>query len=150
MPNRVWTGVRIGAIAVALMAFAGCAVVPSEPPAPPQIYANGVQGATVSYCIAGNYCADGALNPRADDNPVTTLPITLTFEEPISHITAEVAALDRDWVSVELIGADAQGRTSNDTIRITQLPPGEWNALYVSIGMAGEVSVGAAWELAGR
>ena len=150
MPNRVWTGVRTGPLAVALMAVASCAVVPSEPPGPPQIYANGVPGVAVSYCIAGNYCADGALNPLADDNPVTTLPITLTFEDPISYITAEVAALDRDWVSVELVGADAQGRTSSDTIRITQLPPGEWYALYVSIGMAGEVSIGAAWELAGR
>lgn len=117
---------------------------PAEIP-PPQIMANGVAGTVVSYCRP-NYCADGAIDLRVD-NPTVQLPVTLTFEEPIGHITAHVSALTTDDGAVTLIGADADGVPLAQTIRIEEWPEGDWQWLTVSAFFAGEVSVGASWEL---
>ncbi len=117
---------------------------PAEIP-PPDIVANGVAGVVVSYCRP-NYCADGAIDLEAD-NPTVQLPITLTFEEPITHVTAHVSAITSDDGPVTLIGADADGVPLTQTIRIEEWPDGEWQWLTVSVAMAGEVSVGASWEL---
>lgn len=124
----------------------GCSapLVPSEPPRPPTLFANGVAGATITHCIGMMYCADGG---PSGTEPMVELPITLTFEQPITHVSAEVTSLVRDWEAVQLIGADADGRPSTQTIRIDRLPPGDWEGLIVSVGMADEVSVAAAWTL---
>lgn len=136
------------ALLVALLVVAGCSggMGMEEPPQPPDVFANGIAGTTVSYCIANTYCADGGLD-GTETGPVVELPVTLTFEQPVRHVTAQVSSTVRDWQDVELTGADAEGRPSTQTIRIARLPPGHWDALIVSVGMPEDVSVSAAWVL---
>jgi hypothetical protein len=139
--------VWLACIAVVLTACGPGVQDPADIP-PPEIRANGVAGTVVSYCRGGNYCADGAIDLRAD-NPTIRLPVTLTFAEPIDYITAHVSAIGQDDKPVTLIGATAEGVAMEDTIRIQGWPDGEWDWLTVSAGFTEEVSVSAAWELEG-
>jgi len=143
---------RAATLALAFIAIAlpACGPGPQDPAdiPPPQIRANGVAGTVTSYCRALDYCADGGIELDAD-NPTVQLPVTLTFEEPISHITAHVSATGQDDHPVTLIGADADGVPLEDTIRIRDLPEGDWEWLTISAGFPEEVSVSAAWELNG-
>lgn len=141
--RKGWMGLTL--IALVVSACGAGLQDPAEIP-PPQIMANGLPGTVVSFCRP-NYCADGGIDLEAD-NPTVQLPVTLTFEEPISHITAHVAAIGRDDGPVALIGADAQGVPLKDTITIEEWPEGDWQWLTVSVGLPEEVSVGASWELA--
>ncbi len=125
--------------------------VGSQDPAdipPPEIRANGVAGTVVSYCRALDYCADGGVS-LPPDLPDVQLPVTLTFEEPIGHVTAAVSATGQEDQPVTLIGATAEGSPLGATIRIQEWPDGEWKWLIVSAGFPEEVSVSAAWDLAG-
>lgn len=134
-------------IAVVLTACGPGLEDPADIP-PPVVRANGVAGTVVSYCRGGSYCADGAIDLRAD-NPTVRLPVTLTFAEPIGSITAHVSAIGQDDKPVTLIGATAEGIALEDTVTIQAWPEGEWEWLAVSAGFAEEVSVSAAWELEG-
>ena len=137
--------------AVLIVGLSGCGpgnatVDPADNP-PPDVLANGVPGVVVSYCRTIAYCADGGIDFEAGDYPSIDLPITLTFEEPIFHITAYATSTGRNDAPVEMIGVDVDGRPLRHEITIEQLPAGDWQVLLVDVGFDGEVSSSAVWNL---
>jgi len=72
---------------------------------------------------------------RPAATPSFELPITLTFEEPIGHITAHATWFGRDDARVVMIGVDADGRPQRDGITIERLPPRGWQVLSVFVGL---------------